>query len=219
MATVESPIRVVIVDDHATFGRGLEVLLNTAPGRPVEVKEVVDRPDRAADAVVRHAAQVALVDIQMPPPGGLGAIAAIHARRPECAVLVLSGVEDPATGVAALAAGATGYLVKSAEPEHLVPAIQAAHNAMTVLPSWLRDHLVAADTASAIALPQLDDEAVRVLRLLAAGASTSDVADQIHVSERTAKRVIAALIDRLGVGTRIEAAVLAAHAGLLDPPR
>lgn len=213
-----SPIRAVVVDDHASFSRGLQLLFGSVADSPVEVMAITEHAAEAVHLVREHRADVALVDIQMPPPGGLAAIAELRRHVPDCAVIVLSGVEDPEVVVAALRAGAEGYLLKSAEPEHLIPPIRSVLSGMVVVPDWMRTHIGGEPATTGPALPALSDEDVMVLRLLAAGADTASVARQILVSERTAKRTVANLVRRLGVGTRIEAVVLATHAGLIELP-
>ncbi len=211
-----SPIRVVIVDDHASFSRGLQLLLNSADGTPVDVMDATEDAADAVRLVQQHDAQVALVDIQMPPPGGLAAIEELRAAVPDCAVIVLSGVDDRETAMAALRAGAAGYLLKSAEPEHLIPPIRAVLSGMLVLPDWLRETVLGQTARPNPDLLSLGDDDLAVLRLLAGGADTTAVAKQMLVSDRTAKRMIANVLRRLGVGTRIEAAVLATQAGLIE---
>lgn len=157
----------------------------------------------------------ALVDLQMPPPGGMAAIEAIAAGAAQCATIVLSGVDDPVVATAALRAGAQAYLVKSAEPDDLIPAIQSVLANMSVIPNWLREHLVAPPAHARPVLPPLSSDETKLLRLLARGHDTAAIAEQLHVSVRTAKRMISAIVSRLGVKTRVEAAVLATAAGLV----
>ncbi len=208
----------VIVDDHVTFARGLQLLLNAFPASPLEILAVTDRADQAADVARDHSAAVALVDLQMPPPGGLEAIAALRRVVPGCCVIVLSGLEDPDMAAEAIRTGASGYLLKSSEPEDLVPPIRSVLSGMLVAPEFVRPLLVDRAPVRQPGHPALGDDDLAILRMLADGADTSTVARSILVSERTAKRLIANLLRRLGVGTRIEAAVLAARSGLLDDP-
>lgn len=212
-----TPRRVVIIDDHLTFARGLELLLNNTKGNAVEVKALTDDASAAAQIVEQHAAEVALVDLQMPPPGGMAAIASIAERVPGCATIVLSGVEDPEVATAALRAGALAFLVKSAEPEDLIPAILSVLAGMAVMPGWLRDHLINTPEQHRPDLSHLLDEDIQLLQLLADGADTAQIAKALHVSERTAKRMISGTLGRLGVRTRTEAAALATAAGVVVP--
>lgn len=212
---IASPIRAVIVDDHVSFSRGLQLLFDTCRDKSIRVLATTEQASEAVCLVKKHDAQVALVDIQMPPPGGIEAISQISRQAPECSVIALSGIESTDVVLEALRAGAAGYLLKSAEPEHLIPPIRAVLSDMLVLPSSLRNSVTTGHGASGLTLPDLTAEDVLILRLLAGGGDTAQIAERILTSERTAKRTIASLLKRLGVGTRTEAAVLATHAGLI----
>jgi DNA-binding NarL/FixJ family response regulator len=209
------PIMVVIIDDHKVFSRGLELLLNTEPSQRVEVKATTANAAEAAWLVERHRAGVALVDLQMPPPGGLGAIRAIKQRSPETAVIALTGSEELDSGLAALRAGVDGYIVKSAEPEQLIPPILSVVAGMVVMPNWLRDRLVAEVERPRPDLAHLTDEEMAILAMVCDGRDSAEIARAINVSERTAKRSLASLLRHMGVSSRIQAAVLAAQAGVI----
>jgi two-component system nitrate/nitrite response regulator NarL len=212
------PTFVVIVDDHQVFSRGLELLLNSEPSQRVEVKATTANAAEAAWLVERHRAAVALVDLQMPPPGGLGAIRAIKERSPETAVVALTGSEELDSGLAALRAGADGYIVKSADPEQLIPPILSVVAGMVVIPHWLRDRLVAEVDRPRPDLSHLSDDELSILNMVCDGSDSAQIAQAIHVSERTAKRMLAGLLRHMSVTNRIQAAVLAAQAGLVGRP-
>jgi two-component system nitrate/nitrite response regulator NarL len=207
-------VTVVVVDDHRVFTRGLELLLNNEGSGRVVVVATTAEAAEAAGLVEHHHPDLALVDLQMPPPGGLSAITAIKGRAPSTAVVALTGSEDLTSGLAALQAGADGYIVKSAEPEHLIPPILAVAAGMAVLPGWLRDHLVADLQRSRPDLSHLSDEERTILAMIADGRETTEIARHIAVSERTAKRLTAGLLRHLGVNNRVQAAVVATQAGL-----
>jgi two-component system, NarL family, nitrate/nitrite response regulator NarL len=209
-------VRVVIVDDHEMFSRGLQLLFNAMPGGEFEVVATTADAATAGRLVGDVDADVALVDLQMPPPGGLRAVEAIKAARPATVVLVLTGVEDPASGMAALRAGADGYVVKTSSPEELCAPIRAASSGLRVMPGWLADSMLRAAAAQGPDLSFLGDDERQLLTLLASGDETPIIAGRLFVSERTAKRQIAALLRRLGVENRAQAAVLAGRSGLVD---
>jgi DNA-binding NarL/FixJ family response regulator len=212
------PVTIVVVDDHRVFSRGLELLLNSEGGRQVKVVASTADAGEAAGLVELHRPRVALVDLQMPPPGGLSALRAIKARRPATATIALTGLEDDDSGMAALSAGADGYIVKSAEPAHLIPPILAVAAGMAVLPGWLRDRLLAGVQLPRPDLSHLSQEQLVILRMIAAGRETKEIAAAIAVSDRTAKRLMAGLLRNLGVTHRVQAAVLATQAGLVEIP-
>jgi DNA-binding NarL/FixJ family response regulator len=176
-------VDVVLVDDHPLFSRGLALLLPGVSEGRVRVVATTDDASAAAAMVRRHHADVAVVDLHMPPPGGTRAIAAIRRADPTVRIVALSGQAEEHAVLEALRAGAAGYLPKTADPEALVRPLLAA------------------------------DER-RLWRLVADGASTVEIATTLHVSERTAKRLVAALLRALGVTTRVEAAALAGRVHL-----
>src|SRR2546421_4815721 len=128
------PIVVVIVDDHGLFSRGLELLLSAASEGRIKVAERTESADEALALARRNRPQVALVDLAMPPPGGVGAIREIAHHYPEVRILALSGTDDRDLAVAALAAGAHGFIPKSSDPDVLVPPLLSLGGGLSVLP-------------------------------------------------------------------------------------
>lgn len=210
-----SVVRVVIVDDHQTFSRGLRLLFNAMPSGDFDVVATTEDAAAAARIVADHHAEVALVDLQMPPPGGLHAVAAIKSRCPTTAVLVLTGVDDRTSGTAAFHAGADGYLLKTSSPEELLAPIRSVLSGLKVMPGWLADSLVT-KAGMDPDVSFLTDADRQLLRLLAAGEETAAIARRLFVSERTAKRQIATLLQRLGVDNRLQAAAIAGRCGIAD---
>jgi DNA-binding NarL/FixJ family response regulator len=176
--------------------------------------------EEAVPLVGREAADIAIVDLALPPLGGVETIRRITAAYPQTRILALSGTEDLGLATAALRAGATGFLAKSADPEVLVAPLLTIVAGVRVLPTDLLDSLLATgDRAGGEVVERLDDREVQLWALLARGLETSEIARTVLVSERTAKRMIASLLHRLGAANRIEAAALAGRYGLLDDPR
>ncbi|MEU8662604.1 response regulator transcription factor [Actinoplanes philippinensis] len=210
-------IRVAVIDDHDLFVRGLELLLpEVSDGRATVVTTSGDAAYAAS--VVRHGVpDVVLVDLHMPPPGGLHAIEAVRRAAPRARILAMSGDDDPAVAVRALRRGANGFLPKSSDAADLLQPLLAAINGWVVLPDNLLAAMLESDRARAPApVPAgLSADDLGLLRAIAAGASTIEIAAQRHVSERTVKRLTAALLRRLHVSSRAEAAALAGRAGLL----
>ena len=208
-------VRIALVDDHPLFVRGLELLLSaTTEGRATVVGSTGDA-SAAASLMRRCVPDLALVDLHMPPPGGIRAIAAIRRTTPGLRVVPMSGLDETGLALDALRAGAVGYLPKSSEPEELLPPLLAVLDGWAVLPA---DLLTALLTPARIRVPAsvlLDDEERLLLQLIAKGNSTVEIADKLHVSERTVKRLTASLLRKLRVSTRTEAAALAGNAGLL----
>ncbi|MGC4896274.1 response regulator [Micromonospora sp. DT31] len=209
----DGPIRLAVVDDHPLFVRGLELLLSTTTDGRVQVVGSTCDAAAAAGVVARCAPDLALVDLHMPPPGGPRAIAAIRRNSPRVRLLAMSGSDDPAPAVEALRCGAEGYLPKTSEPEDLLPPLLAVLDGWAVMPSGLLRQLVGPARAPGL---NLDEEERRLLQAIAGGHGTVTIAERLHTSERTVKRMTAALLRKLRVTSRVEAAALAGRAGLLD---
>lgn len=208
-------VEVVLVDDHPLFIRGMEMLLPQASDGRLVITGVTDDASAAASLVRRCRPDLALVDLTMPPPGGTRAIAAIRRTEPAVRVVALSGTDDPDLITGALRAGAAAFLPKTAEPGELVGPLLAVTEGWSVLPATLLERLAGAGQP-AVAPVRLTGDQRRLWRRLAAGAATVEIAEELHVSERTAKRLIAALLRRLGVTTRSQAAALAGRSGILE---
>ncbi|GAA4868036.1 response regulator [Pseudonocardia benzenivorans] len=210
---------VVIVDDHALFAEGLALLLESRAGADFLVAGSTTAGEEAVALVGRHGADIAIVDLALPPLGGVETIRRVKAAYPATRVLALSGTEDLELAAAALRAGADGYLGKSADPQVLVAPLLAMVAGVRVLrPELLDALLAAADRPADGLLDRLGDRDVELWTMLARGLETSEIARPLLVSERTAKRMIASLLHKLGAANRIEAAALAGRAGLLDGP-
>lgn len=208
---MDNAVRVAVVDDDDLFVRGLGLVLAEVSGGRARV--VATSGDATyAPSVVRHAMpDVVLVDVRLLRPGG---IPAIRRSVPQARVLAMAGDGDPAVAVAALRAGAAGFLSKSSEPADLMPPLLAALQGWAVLPAVLLPALTAGPVPSPA--DRLGDRDRHLLRLIANGASTVRIAAELHVSERTVKRSTAALLRRLRVSSRTQAAALAGSAGFLD---
>jgi two-component system nitrate/nitrite response regulator NarL len=212
---MQSKVRIAVVDDHALFVGGLKLLLpEVSGGRAVVVAATGDAS--AATSLVLHAVpDLVLVDLHMPPPGGLRAISGIRRSVPRTRIVAMSGDDDPAPALEALRAGAEGFLPKSAEAKDLLQPLLAILDGWSVLPTDLLAGLLAPAPGSRSAPIELDSAEKNLLQLIAAGATTTDVAVQLHVSERTVKRMTATLLRKLRVSNRAEAAALAGSIGIV----
>jgi DNA-binding NarL/FixJ family response regulator len=197
-------VRVLIVDRQPTLRHGLEEALTTVSGG-VQVVAGTNLAAVAPILVRRHQPDVALVDLELAPPGPLAALTAMHRAQPRLPVLALArrGAGFPVV-LEFLEAGASGVLLTTRSPAGLAPSL-----------------LAAADTRPAAqwAAPALAGRERHLLTLIAGGASTAQIASALHVSERTVKRLTAGLLRTLGVASRTEAAALAGRVGLLDSRR
>lgn len=212
---MNSGIRLVVIDDHPLFARGLELLLPQVSGGRATVVATTADAASAASLVRQARPDIALIDLHMPAPGGVRAIAEVRRAMPRVRVLAMSGDDDPETAVRALAAGAEGFLPKSSDPADLLQPLLAALEGWSVLPSELLAAVVARAAGPRPAAVSLGEDERGLLQLIAAGSSTTEIATRLHVSERTVKRQTAALLRKLRVSSRTEAAALAGSTGLL----
>lgn len=210
------PRRLVLVDGHPLYREGLETLLG-AVGDGLQVIASTSDAAVALAVVRRDRPDLAVVDVEMAPPGGLDAVRALVGGPAGARVLAVSSRLDPALGVAAVRAGAAGYLPKTVSTTELARLVRSAADGWTVLPREVSRRLVdaAAPEAPRI-LPRLDPQELRLWRLLADGTPTAAIAADLLVSERTAKRLIAGLLRTLGVDNRAQAAELAGRLRIAD---
>lgn len=210
-------IVVVIVDDHELFAQGLALLLTREWGELFTVGGQTTYVEEAADLVASCDADVAIIDLTMPPLGGVAAIRHVKARHPRTRILVLSGTDDLGLAEEALRAGADGFLPKTARPEALAGPLWTIAEGLRVIDSTLLDALLSnTRRPPSTLLDNLSDQDLRLWTLLATGMETGDIAQRMLVSERTAKRMVAALLQKLGVTNRIAAAAMAGRFGVLD---
>ncbi|WP_049563292.1 response regulator [Nonomuraea sp. SBT364] len=222
-------IRVLIADDQVLVRAGVRMLLQANSDM-----EVVGEADDGAEAVrlaERLLPDVILMDLRMPRVDGLEAIRRVLAARPATRVVVLTTFAEDSNVYAALRAGAVGFLVKDDEPERMVDAVRRAHAGEQLLaPSVLRrvvDRFLDAEEQAAAPAPRgLTEREIEVLALVGTGLSNAEIAEELHVGVTTVKTHIAAAMEKLGLRNRIQAAVVAHRAGLVDasfrtvrPPR
>ncbi len=208
-------IRVVVVDDHPVFRRGVRGVLAEA----ADIDLVGEADDGAAgvDAAVDAAADVVLMDLHMEGVDGVEATSRLVARRPDARVVVLTMAADDATVHRALRAGARGYLVKGASGEAILAAVRSVAAGDTVLGSGVAEALVSRATSTpsrAGRFPALTEREEEVLDLLARGWSNTEIARHLVVSDKTVRNHVSNVFAKLGVADRARAIVLARERGL-----
>jgi DNA-binding NarL/FixJ family response regulator len=210
---------VIVADDHPTFRRGLSALLETLDEFTV-VGEAAD-----GEAVVTMAGElrpdVVVMDLNMPGVNGVEATRRIVAQHPDAAVLVLTMLDEDESVFAAMRAGARGYVVKGADTDDVVRALESVARGDAVFGpavatrvlSYLTRPLSARDP---VLFPELSDREREVLELIARGRSNSDIARELVVSPKTVRNHVSAVFSKLQVSDRAEAIVRARKAGLGD---
>ncbi|MFC7430381.1 MULTISPECIES: response regulator [unclassified Agrococcus] len=208
-----APIRVLVVDDHEVVRAGIVALLAAADG--IEVVGEADDGEAAIARVAAHEPDVILMDLRMPGLGGVEATRRIVDADAAARVLVLTTYETDDDILAAIAAGASGYLLKAAPAAEVVAGIRSVAAGETALaPSVARALVRAArePEASAVALSPREAE---VLALVAAGLTNREVGARLYVGEATVKTYLARVFDKLGVSDRTRAVTKALELGLL----
>jgi DNA-binding NarL/FixJ family response regulator len=216
-------ISVLLVDDEALVRTGLRMILETADDMTV-VGEAED--GRAAvDAVGRDRPDVVLMDIRMPRLDGLAATAAIRARSAPPAVVVLTTFDSDDEVFRALEVGATGFLLKDTPPQELLRAVRLAAAGDSMLSPAVTRRVITRFTAEDRSqlrraalerLQPLTDREREVLLEIGRGHANADIAKLLHMSEATVKTHITHLFDKLSVSNRVQLAIAAFRAGLVD---
>jgi DNA-binding NarL/FixJ family response regulator len=231
------PIRVAIVDDQQLVRAGFRMVIDSQPDLTVVLeagngaeavraltRPLVPGPDGVADVV--------LMDVRMPTMDGLAATAAITSAAdgvPGPRIIVLTTFDLDEYVLAAIRAGASGFLLKDAQPEELLAAIRTVHAGDAVIaPSSTRrllEHLVTilpaipdeAAQAAVSALDALTDREREVLMLIARGRSNTEIGHELFVAEATVKTHVGRILAKLGARDRVQAVVIAYESGLVRP--
>jgi DNA-binding NarL/FixJ family response regulator len=199
-------VRVVLVDDHAVVRTGLAQLL-TGTGDIEVVGQAADGAE-ALEVVRRTRPAVVVMDLQMPGVDGVAATRSILAEGLGAEVVVLTSFSDNAKIVAALDAGAVGYLLKDADPEDLIDGIRAVSQGGSPLhPKVARQLLTSRHAAPAVV--ELTPREHEVLGLVREGLANKQVARRLGISERTVKAHLTSVFQRIGVTDRTQAALWA----------
>jgi two-component system response regulator NreC len=215
-------IRVMIVDDHAILRAGLRMLVNAQ----ADMEVVSEAPDgeKAVQQVRETRPDVTLLDLTMPRVGGMKALQEIARNCRETRVLVLTMHDDPAYLRSALAAGASGYLLKRAVDAELLAAIRAVHRGGIFVDPRLASVLVqdvlakkATKAGPKEPINILSDRELQVLRLVARGYTSAQIAKQIAVSVKTVETYRSRFAEKLGLRTRSDVIRFAVQMGLLTP--
>jgi DNA-binding NarL/FixJ family response regulator len=207
-----NPIRVLVADDHAVVREGLRTFLHLQKGIEV-VGEAGDGAQAVAEAR-RLTPDVVLMDLVMPELDGIEAMRRIRDEQPATRVIVLTSFGDDDKLLAAVRAGAAGYLLKTAGPAEVVRAIRAAHAGEAVIDPKAAGRLLGALAATEPESHTLTPRELEVLALLCRGLANKRIALELGLSEKTVKAHIGHIFAKLGVTDRTQAALLAVREGL-----
>jgi DNA-binding NarL/FixJ family response regulator len=210
-------MKIIICDDQAVVRDGLELLLGLE--KDIEVIGTAQDGAEVLEQVAQDPPDLVLMDLKMPGMNGIEATRQICAKFPGIKVLVLTTYDDDEWVFDAIRAGACGYLLKDTPREKVVEAIRGTFTGKSfvdpAVAGKLLDQVSSRGTQpSSLLTDKLTERECDVVRLLAKGLSNAEIAGQLHLSEGTVRNHVSAILDKLGVSDRTQAAVIAIQHGL-----
>ncbi|MGA5184504.1 response regulator [Streptomyces pseudogriseolus] len=218
-------IRVLLADDEAMVRAGVRAILDS--GGEAEVVAEAGDGREAVELARAHRPDVALLDVRMPRLDGLAAAEEIVRTVPGTAVAVLTTFSERAYVARALAGGATGFLLKSGDPYELLAGVRAVAGGAAFLSPTVARYVIeglggsgggrlAREAEARARVAALSPREREVLGLVGAGLSNPEIAARLYLVEGTVKAYVSAILDRLGVRNRVQAAIVAYEAGLVS---
>jgi len=215
-------IRVVIVDDHALFRRGLDLVLSEEPGI-----DIVGEAEDGVQAIARAdelEPDVMLMDVRMPKASGIEAARAVRASHPDVKVIMLTVSDEESDLYESVKAGANGYLLKEVAIEEVADAIRAVAQGHSLISPSMASKLLGefnalarrADERHLSPAPRLTERELEVLRLVAQGQSNREIAKSLFIAENTVKNHVRNILEKLHLHSRMEAVVYAMREKLLE---
>lgn len=211
-----TPIRVLLVDNHAMFAQAVAAALGEQEG--LEVVAVAGTAAEGIESARVHMPDVVLMDYRLPDLLGDEATRAIKRERPETAVVMVTAAEDDEVLGRAVDAGCSGFVMKQDGLEELLSAVRTAHSGGSVIPPRLLRTLMGRLRNGDEESPGLTPRESEVLQLLALGGDTRDIADRLSLSHNTARNHVQAVLRKLGAHNKLEAVMTALRLGLIRPP-
>jgi len=209
-------IRVLLADDHPAFRRGVRAILVTTEGMTV-IGEA-DSGEQAVALALSLQPDVILMDLHMPPVGGIEATRRVLAASPHIAVLILTMYDDDDSVFAAMRAGARGYLLKGSAQDDIIRGVAAVAAGEAIFGAGVArrmiDYFANVPKRHAEPFPELTDREVEVLDLIARGLNNTAIADRIGVATKTVRNHVSNIFTKLQVLDRSQAIVRAREAGL-----
>jgi DNA-binding NarL/FixJ family response regulator len=217
------PIRVLVVDDHALFRRGLEMVLAQESDIEVvgEAGDAVAAVDRSAELLP----DVVLLDVRMPKGSGIEACVQIKEVAPSARIIMLTISDEEADLYEAIKAGATGYLLKEISIDEVASAVRAVYDGQSLISPAMASKLLTEfalmakrsnDRTEQVPTPRLTERELEVLKLVARGLNNRDIARELYISENTVKNHIRNILEKLQLHSRMEAVVYAVREKLLE---
>ena len=214
---MKSPIRVLIVDDHAIVRKGTGALLSEIEG--ITVIGEASNGEEAIEQVSALQPDVILMDLMMPQMDGIEAVRLILSRQPQARILALTSFTSDEKILAAIKAGALGYFLKDGDPGDLVKAIRQIHRGEPALPPRIAHRVMLSLSQPSSAPPPVEtltERELEVLRLVAQGRSNTEIAAQLTVTEVTVRTHVSHILKKLNLSNRVQATLYALKEGLVN---
>jgi DNA-binding NarL/FixJ family response regulator len=218
------PIRTMIVDDHALFRRGLEMVLEEE-----QDIELVGQASDGAEAVEKAAESlpdVVLMDIRMPRSSGIEACRAMKEAAPSAKIVILTISDEEEDLFEAIRAGASGYLLKDIPLDEVADAVRAVHGGQSLINPSMAGKLLTEfatlakrddeERAQEVPAPRLTEREMQVLKLMARGMNNRDIAKELFISENTVKNHVRNILEKLQIHSRMEAVMIAVREKLIE---
>jgi len=221
---VPDPIRVLIVDDHALFRRGLEMVLAEEPDIDLvgEASDGAEAVEKAGEALP----DVVLMDIRMPKSSGIEACRAMKEVAPSAKIVMLTISDEEEDLFEAIRAGASGYLLKDIPYDEVADVVRAVHGGQSLINPSMAAKLLTEFAALAgrdeeertqqVPAPKLTGREMEVLRLVARGMNNRDIAKELFISENTVKNHVRNILEKLQIHSRMEAVMIAVREKLIE---
>jgi DNA-binding NarL/FixJ family response regulator len=218
------PIRAMIVDDHALFRRGLEMVLDSEPDI-----ELVGQASDGAEAVEKAAESlpdIVLMDIRMPRSSGIEACRAMKEAAPSAKIVILTISDEEEDLFEAIRAGASGYLLKDIPLDEVAGAVRAVYGGQSLINPSMAGKLLTEfatlakrddeERAQELPAPRLTEREMQVLKLVARGMNNRDIAKELFISENTVKNHVRNILEKLQIHSRMEAVMVAVREKLIE---
>ncbi len=218
--TVPLKTRILLADDHHVVRRGLRLVLESEPD--LEVMAEVSDGAEAVERAMYDDVDLAILDVAMPRLTGLQAASQLSRRRPDLRTLILSMHDNERYFFEALRAGASGYVLKTAADRDLVEACRATMRGEpfiypAAVKALIRDHLERARHNADIPDELLTQRELEIVKLVAEGHSSKEIAEELVISEKTVERHRANILEKLGMRDRVALTRYAIRRGLVEP--
>jgi DNA-binding NarL/FixJ family response regulator len=218
------PIRTMIVDDHALFRRGLEMVLDEEPD--IELVGQASDGTEAVEKAAESLPDVVLMDIRMPRSNGIEACRAMKEAAPSAKIVILTISDEEEDLFEAIRAGASGYLLKDIPLDEVADTVRAVYGGQSLINPSMAGKLLTEfatlarrdgeERAQELPPPRLTEREMQVLKLVARGMNNRDIAKELFISENTVKNHVRNILEKLQIHSRMEAVMVAVREKLIE---